>query len=110
MGFLCEKFALKLACSDESVSEINTSALSELQELENFDGLVLCRSNEPNLRCSKQFLQLAKVQNGDEVQVKSAIFTQKAKIQLDENLQGTVGFLNFVPNGYDFVKISLKKA
>ena len=110
MGFLCEKFALKLACSDESVSEINASALSELQELENFDGLVLCRSNESNLRCSKQFLQLAKVQNGDEVQVKSAIFTQKAKIQLDENLQGTVGFLNFALKGYDFVKISLKKA
>lgn len=110
MGVLCDKFKLKLAISDESVEEINTSKLSDLQELDNFDGLVLCRGGDEFLRCSKQFLQLAKVQNGDEVSIKSANFTTRAKIQCDERLQGTVGFLNFVAQGFDFVKVSIAKA
>ena len=110
MGILCEKFALKLACSDERVGEINTSKMSELKELENFDGLVLCRGGDEILRCSKQFLQIAKAQNGDEVQIKNANFTLKTKIALDERLQGTIGFLDFKAQGFDFVKISVVKA
>lgn len=110
MGVLCDKFKLKLAISDESVEEINTGKTSDLQELDNFDGLVLCRGGDEFLRCSKQFLQLAKVQNGDEVSIKSANFTMCAKIQCDERLQGTVGFLNFAAQGFDFVKVSIAKA
>lgn len=110
MGVLCEKFALKLACSDESVIEIDTDEFDELKELDNFDGLVLCRGGDEILRCSKQFLQIAKVQNGDEVQVKSANFALKSKIQVDERLQGTIGFLDFAAQGYDFVRVSVTKA
>ena len=108
MGFLCEKFSLKLACSDENIKEIN-GEFSELKELENFDGLVLCRGGDEHLRCSKQFLQIAKIQNNDEILIKSQKFTQKTKVLLDKHLQGTVGFLNFAKNGYDFVKISVTK-
>lgn len=108
MGVLCDKFKLKLAISDESVDEIDTSKLGELQELDNFDGLVLCRGGDDEiLRCSKQFLQIAKVQDGDEVSIKSTNFTTHAKISCDERLQGTVGFLNFKEKGFDFVKVSV---
>ena len=110
MGFLCEKFNITLACSDENVKEIQGGEFSELKELESFDGLVLCPLKSENLLCSKQFLQIAKVQDGDEVEIKSKDFTLKSKIQVDENLQGTVGFLDFKPGGYDFVQVSIKKA
>ena len=109
MGFLCEKFNLTLACSDENIKEIQGGEFSELKELESFDGLVLCPLKSENLLCSKQFLQIAKVQDGDEVEIKSKDFTLKSKIQVDENLQGTVGFLDFKPRGYDFVQVSIKK-
>ena len=110
MDFLCENFNLTLACSDESVKEIQGGEFSELKELDSFDGLVLCPLKSENLLCSKQFLQIAKVQDGDEVEIKSKDFTLKSKIQVDENLQGTVGFLDFKPKGYDFVQVSIKKA
>ena len=110
MGFLCEKFNLNLACSDENIKEIQGGEFSELKELDSFDGLVLCPLKSENLLCSKQFLQIAKVQDGDEVEIKSKDFTLKSKIQVDENLQGTVGFLDFKPGGYDFVQVSIKKA
>lgn len=110
MGVLCDKFTLKLTCSDENIDEIQTNQLSELKELDNFDGLVLCRGGDDEiLRCSKQFLQIAKVQNGDEVSAKSAYFAICAKIQCDERLQGTVGFLNFKEKGFDFVKVSIAR-
>ena len=110
MGFLCENFNLTLACSDENITKIQQAEFSELKELESFDGLVLCPLKSENLLCSRQFLQIAKVQDGDEVEIKSKDFTFKSKIQVDENLQGTVGFLDFKPGGYDFVQVSIKKA
>ena len=110
MGFLCENFNLTLVCSDENVKEIQGGEFSELKELDSFDGLVLCPLKSENLLCSRQFLQIAKVQDGDEVEIKSKDFTLKSKIQVDENLQGTVGFLDFKPGGYDFVQVSIKKA
>lgn len=110
MGILCEKFKLKLACSDESKKELETSQFLGLKELDNFDGLVLCRTKDEKLRCSKQFLQIAKAQNGDKVSVKGKDFNVKAQIQLDESLQGTVGFLNFKHEGFDFVQVMVERA
>lgn len=110
MGILCEKFKLKLACSDESKKELETSEFSGLKELDNFDGLVLCRTKDEKLRCSKQFLQIAKAQNGDELNIKGKDFNVKAQIQLDESLQGTVGFLNFKHEGFDFVQVMVERA
>lgn len=109
MSVLCDKFKLKLSCSDESKAELKNTTFTGLKELDNFDGLVLCRSDDTDLRCSKQFLQVAKVKNSDEVSVKSKNFTLRTKIALDERLQGTVGFLNFAAKGYDFVQVSIIK-
>lgn len=110
MRILCEKFQLKLACSDESQIQVQMSDFTGLKELDNFDGLVLCRAEFDTLLCSKQFLQIAKAQNNDEVSIKSKNFTLKAKICLDERLQGTVGFLNFTAKGFDFVQVVVEKA
>lgn len=109
MGFLCEKFGLNLACSDENIKELQSGEFSELKELDNFDGLVLCPLKSDVLLCSKQFLQIAKVKDNDKITVTSKDFSLKTSIKLDESLQGTVGFLDFKPRGYDFVQVSIKK-
>lgn len=112
MNFLCEKFHLKCVCSDEKECQIEINKFKNLKELDNFDGLVLCNANSDKIIASRQFLQIAKVQNNDEVEVKFKDFKIKSKIILDENLQGTVGFLDLAKAGYKdfgFVKINLKR-
>lgn len=112
LGFLCEKFSLNLACSDEKGGEI-FGKFSDLKELENYDGLVICDSNDENLRCSRQFLQIAKIKDGDLIEINFAKFTLKTQIKMDENLQGTIGFLNLSKcgfTGFGFVKAQIKKA
>ena len=63
-----------------------------------------------NLHCSKQFLQIAKCKDQSEVEINAKDFNFKTTLCLDQNLQGTIGFLNYENEGCDFTPIRIKEA
>lgn len=104
---LAEKFALDLVCADERELEFEKIEFKGLKELDNYDGLVLFNTMSENLRCSKQFLQIAKLKEASEVLVKTKDFEFKTRLELDESLQGTIGFLKYKNEGFDFEKVQI---
>ncbi|HEC1769424.1 TPA: hypothetical protein R1730_001692, partial [Campylobacter lari] len=55
-------------------------------------------------------LQIAKCKDQSEVEILAKDFSLKTKLCLDENLQGTIAFLNHENNGFDFTPIRIKEA
>ncbi|ELO6354830.1 hypothetical protein QVK24_001224, partial [Campylobacter jejuni] len=112
LNFLSVKYGLKILDSDEEECDFKKAKLNTLKELDNYDGLVLFRANlqDKNLHCSKQFLQIAKCKDQSEVEILAKDFSFKTKLCLDENLQGTIAFLNYENNGFDFTPIRIKEA
>ncbi|HEB9432297.1 TPA: hypothetical protein RZK50_001477 [Campylobacter coli] len=112
LNFLSEKYKLKILDSSEKECDFKNTKLSTLQELDSYDGLVLFRVNlkDDNLHCSKQFLQIAKCKDKSEVEVLAKDFSFKTTLCLDENLQGTIAFLNYDHQGFDFTPIRIKEA
>ncbi len=112
LNFLSKEFGLEILNSKEQKQDFKDAKLSALKELDNYDGLVLFRlkTKDDFLQCSKQFLQLAKCKNGQEVEVVGKNLSLRTKLCLNENLQGTIGFLNFESPGFDFVQVRIKEA
>ncbi|EKF1363715.1 hypothetical protein ACRXHO_000136 [Campylobacter coli] len=112
LNFLSQKYKLKILDSNEKECDFKNAKLSTLKELDSYDGLVLFRANlqDKNLHCSKQFLQIAKCKDQSEVEILAKDFSFKTKLCLDENLQGTIAFLNYENNGFDFTPIRIKEA
>lgn len=112
LNFLSHKFKLKIIDSKEVECDFKNAKLSPLKELDNYDGLVLFRVNlnDKNLHCSRQFLQIAKCKDKSEVEIISKDFSLKTMLCLDENLQGTIAFLNYENKGFDFTQIRIKEA
>ncbi|EAI7227972.1 hypothetical protein CK594_05450, partial [Campylobacter coli] len=112
LNFLSQKYTLKILDSNEKECDFKNAKLSTLQELDSYDGLVLFRANlkDDNLHCSKQFLQIAKCKDRSEVEILAKDFSLKTTLCLDENLQGTIAFLNYDHQGFDFTPIRIKEA
>lgn len=112
LHFLKLKYKLKILDSNETECDFKKATLKNLKELDNYDGLVLFRANlqDKNLHCSKQFLQIAKCKDKSEVEILAKDFSFITKLCLDENLQGTIAFLNHQNNGFDFTPICIKEA
>ncbi|EDO7754036.1 hypothetical protein ACVZZ8_000869 [Campylobacter coli] len=112
LNFLSVKYGLKILDSNEKECDFKKAKLNTLKELDNYDGLVLFRANlqDKNLHCSKQFLQIAKCKDQSEVEILAKDFSFKTKLCLDENLQGTIAFLNYDQQGFDFTPIRIKEA
>lgn len=112
MYILSKEFNLRILDSCEKEYDFSKSKLGVLKELDNYDGLVVFKSklNDNFLHCSKQFLQLAKFKHLDEVNIQGKNLNLNTKLYLDENLSGTIGFLNDENEGLDFVKICIKEA
>ncbi|MCX2682665.1 hypothetical protein OQH60_01955 [Campylobacter sp. MIT 21-1685] len=112
LHFLSEKFALTILNTQELQCDFKTARSTKLKELDNYDGLVLFKANlqDEALHCSKQFLQLSKCKNESTVELSSKDFSLKTTLLLDENLQGTIGFLHYENQGYDFNQIRIKEA
>ncbi|TKX30850.1 hypothetical protein [Campylobacter estrildidarum] len=112
LNFLSEKFKLKILDSNEQECDFKNTKLNPLKELDNYDGLVLFKANleDKNLHCSKQFLQISKCKDQSEVEILAKDFNLKTTLCLDENLQGTIGFLNYENYGFDFTQIRIKEA
>ena len=111
-SFLSEKFKLKIIDTNEKECNFENAKFHSLKELDNYDGLVLFKADleDNNLHCSKQFLQISKCKDRSEVEILAKDFNLKTTLCLDENLQGTIGFLNHENFGFDFTQIRIKEA
>lgn len=112
LNFLSKEFNLKIIDSKEEKQDFTDAKFDELKELDNYDGLVLFSAKTENklLQCSKQFLQIAKCEDQQVVEISAKDLNFKTKLCLDENLQGTIGFLDFGNSGFDFIQIRVKEA
>lgn len=112
LNFLSQEFKLEIIDSKEEIQNFTNAKFNELKELDNYDGLVLFNAKTGNkfLQCSKQFLQIAKCKEGQIVEISAKNLNFKTKLCLDENLQGTIGFLDFENSGFDFIQIRVKEA
>ncbi|MBP3224308.1 MAG: hypothetical protein J6M14_03245 [Campylobacter sp.] len=80
--------------------------LTELKELENFDGAVVFKhSLDDKFVGGAYFSMVAKIKDGDMCEISTPNFSVKRKFELDANLKGTVARLGFGGenfSGYDF--------
>lgn len=106
---LANNFKLELILSDESEEELEVMAdFKTLKELDNYDSFVVFKAKGvKNLLVSRQFLHFSKLQDNDELIILP--LNIQSRIKLDERLQGTIAFLDFENEGFDFVKVELKK-
>lgn len=111
LNFLSKEFHLELLDSKGVKWDFSEAVLSNLKELDNYDGLVLFNAplKDKMLHASKQFLSVAKCQNEALVELCGENLKIETKIILDENLQGTIAFLNYENAKENFVKIRLKE-
>ncbi|KAA6227274.1 MULTISPECIES: hypothetical protein [unclassified Campylobacter] len=112
LNFLANKFNCEILDSNENKQDFSKAKFNDLKELDNYDGLVLFRTklNDKFLHCSKQFLQIAKCQNHAKIIIEAKNLTLEKELFLDENLQGTIAFLDFENKSFDFMKIRVKEA
>lgn len=112
LNFLSQKFQLQLLNSKEEECDFSSAKRTTLQTLDSYDGLVLFRTplKDKYLHCSKQFLQLAKCRDKSEVIVMGKGLELKVILRLDEALQGTIAFLDYEKQGFDFTPICIKEA
>ena len=111
LNFLSKEFHLELLDSEGVKWDFSEAVLTKLKELDNYDGLVLFNAplKDKILHASKQFLSIAKCQNEALVELCGENLKIETKIILDENLQGTIAFLNYENAKENFVKIRLKE-
>ncbi|WP_291950431.1 hypothetical protein [Campylobacter sp.] len=108
---LCKKFELCLICSDEQCEELKIQEKFEkLLELDNFDGIVVLKSTlkESNLYCSSSFALIAKVKDGDFIELKLDNKIFHTQVKINTNLKGTVALYNYESNVFAFVKAQIK--
>ena len=101
-----------LAGGKEQGYETNGN-LSELKELENFDGSViyLDRKDSDEVVGGVQFSIVAKVKDGDEVMLSAPNFSVKRKFRLDSGMKGTIAIVGMSEfEGYDFKLVKVSKS
>jgi NADH-quinone oxidoreductase subunit F len=102
-------------CS-KSVTKINVynnESLEEIEELDSFDGLVICKSEaieQNTLLGGNSFSKIAKINEGDNVAIKFDEEVIQRVFKIDSNLQGTIALCSIegiksLPYSYKQVKI-----
>lgn len=79
--------------SAEKINAYNNEKIEEVEELDSFDGLVICKSNaivENQLLGGVSFSRIAKISDGDTVLIKFDDQTVQRVFKIDTNLQGTI--------------------
>ncbi|MDO5045124.1 hypothetical protein [Campylobacter sp.] len=104
---------LDVVLSDGEVKEVETGGeLSELKELESFDGSVIFayKGDSRELVGSASFAIAAKIKDGDMVNIKTTGLEAIRKFRLDSLMKGTVGlFADKEISGYNFKVVKISK-
>lgn len=97
----------------EKINGYNNETLEEVEELDSFDGLVICKTDaiEKNtLLGGNSFSKIAKINEGDTVAIKFDNAVIQRVFKIDSNLQGTIALcsneeIKALPYSYKQVKI-----
>lgn len=104
---------LNVVLADGEAKEVETSGnLTELKELESFDGSVVFGlvGESGELVGSASFAAAAKIKDGDEVSIKARDLDITRKFRLDGLMKGTVGIFNDANvDGYNFKVAKISK-
>jgi NADH-quinone oxidoreductase subunit F len=116
---LIKKYAdFKFIILDESVEKsINSCSdfdLEEIEELKSFNGTLvysLVGAETDFLLASQTFANIAKVKDGEHINIISKNETIKKVLKIDENITGTVAILNTKnePNEYRYKQVKIEK-
>lgn len=108
LAILQEKFGFDIIDLDGNFIKCEICDFSNLKELENYDGSVVFKHlNDLNFIGGKYFCMVAKIKDGDEVQITLKNQSVKRKFILDEKLKGTIAFLGL--EGFDDYNFEVAK-
>lgn len=94
LKIIVDKFNLKAINLQGEELEFKQSELTELQEPENYDGAVVFKHNlDDKFVGGKYFCMVAKIKDGDYVNIKTDTLDINCKFELDESLKGTIALL-----------------
>lgn len=99
--------------SIQAINEYNNEMLEDVEELDSYDGLIICKNNnieQNQLLGGVSFSKMAKINDGDEVLITFENQTIQRKFKIDTNLQGTVALcsneeIQLLTYSYKIVKI-----
>ncbi|PSM52165.1 NADH:quinone oxidoreductase I, chain G-like protein (cl35703 superfamily) [Campylobacter blaseri] len=105
-----DKFNLKIINLQGKELKFETVELSELKEPEDYDGAVVFKHNLDNKFVGgRYFCMVAKIKDGDYVNIKTKTLDVNMKFELDDDLKGTIALLGIDDNNYyryELAKIS----
>ncbi|EAI8629196.1 hypothetical protein A9M92_03195 [Campylobacter lari] len=108
---LCHKFNLLLICSNENEENLSIqNSFSELLELDNFDGTIIMQAplGDKNLHCSSSFALIAKVKDGDKINLKINTQEFTTIVKINHDLKGTVALFDYESADFAFSKAQVK--
>lgn len=93
LNLLSSEFDFELIDLDGNKIELN-GELSELDDLDNFDGAIIFTHNKNNdFKGGEYFMAAAKIKNEQNCDIKTKFGSINATFELDNNIKGTVAFL-----------------
>lgn len=103
----------------EKIEDISFGELEEVEELNSYNGTIIYNIKSSNLKDdeiigSSSFSKVAKISDGDEINIISKSGSCKKIFKLDDSLQGTISLTstneNSLSNGYRFKQVKIEKA
>lgn len=108
-----EILGLNVIVCDSDIKSYETNGdLSELKELNNFDGSVIYQeiSATPYIKGGASFMAASKIKDGDLVEISSGDFKMSANFTLDLSQNSTVAFVGVSKiSGYNFKQVMVRK-
>lgn len=101
-----------IVCDSDIKNYETNSVLSELKELDNFDGSVIYQeiSATPYIKGGANFATASKIKDGDLVEISDGDFKLSANFMLDLSQNSTIAFVGVSKiNGYNFRRVIVRK-
>ena len=111
LAILQDKFKFEIINLKNEKITPNLSKLSELKELEIYDGAVVFKHDKDDKFVGgNYFCMVAKIKDGDEVMIKTKNLEVCKKFELNANLKGTIALLGLQnPQGYNYEVAKISK-
>lgn len=111
LRILQDKIGFKLLNLKGEEIDIEETKPQNLADLELYDGVVIFKHTKNRVfKGGKYFSMIAKIKDGDEVNIKTKTLNLRAKFALDENLKGTIALLGVDKiDGYNYEIAEISK-
>lgn len=110
------KFKIVFASNNLKTSNDQAEELEEVEDLKSFNGTVLYKTsiNSDFLIASQTFANIAKVKDGDSINILSKDESFKKVLKVDTNLLGTIALIDISnskdENSYKYLQVKIEKA